>query len=473
SHIGSMFRFYDKWSHSWYRLKARRRWARLALLLVTDVALINAAFFVAYGSRLFLGEVLTKPVFPMTTYRSFLLFVNLTTILSLIGTGYYRETDRPVGAGLFVDRFLRGLRAAGAAYLVVTAATFLTQSRIYSRVLVTFFFGLLVLSLPLGRLALHGLYNALRRNAYDLRRAVIVGANDLARSLAEQLRAFPSLGYDVVGFVTEPAEAFSGRGFLGTTDDLPRIMRQHRATDIFCAGSADPMPLVSKVLVTLADAPVTIRVVSDLAVLTISRGEAEEFLNLPMLRFERHVLIRYRSGRKRLFDFLLAAALIVLTLPTFVVLVLLGLARGLPLTSVETRPHFHGSAVRIRRLCVPAPGEGGPASAVLRALYGLIPAAAAIPSLYAILAGRLSFVGPNAAEPERGGFLDEWQRLIVTMRPGLWTASAVAGYPWIPFRDPVGLNLFYVQHWLVGLDLHVVLREALRSAGAEGETLDA
>ncbi|MFH1682002.1 MAG: glycosyltransferase [Candidatus Eisenbacteria bacterium] len=472
SHLGSMFRFFDKWSHSWYRLKTRRHWARLFLQGAADLLLVNLSFFAAYGVRLILGEVFTKPVFPIATYMSFLLFVNVTTLLSLVATGFYRETDRPVGSGLFVDTFLRALRASGIAYLVVTAATFLVQARIYSRFLVTIFFLLLVLLLPLGRVALHALYRAVRRNAYDLRRAVVVGSNDLARGLAEQMRAFPALGYDVVGFVTEPDETFSGRGFLGTTEELPRLVRQHRVTDVFCAGSRDPIPLVSRLLLSLADAPVSVRVVSDLAAITVSRGEAEEFLNLPMLRFERRSLVRYRPGRKRLFDLVLALGGVILTLPLLLVLGFVHLAGAKPVFAVEKRAHFRGTTVRVRKLRVPAPGETGGAREALRAFYRVLPSAALLPALYSVLLGRLSFIGPSPVEAERGRFLDEWQRLLVTMRPGLWTTAAVAGYPWVPFRDPVGLNVYYLQHWSAGLDLHIVLREALRSRRG-GEMLNA
>ncbi|MBM3320128.1 MAG: glycosyltransferase [Candidatus Eisenbacteria bacterium] len=472
SHVGSMFRFFDKWSQSWYRLKTRRHWARFILHAAADILVVNLSFFAAYGIRVFLGEVFTKPVFPIATYGTFLLFVNLTTLLSLAATGFYRETDRPVGAGLFVDMFLRALRAAGIAYLVATAATFLVQARIYSRFLVTIFFLLLVVLLPLGRVALHAMYRALRRNAYDLRRAIVVGSNDLARSLAEQMRAFPALGYDVVGFVTEPDETFSGKGFLGTTEDLPRLVRRHRVTDVFCAGSRDPLPLVSRLLLALADAPVSVRVVSDLAAITISRGEAEEFLNLPMLRFERRSLVRYRPGRKRLFDLLFAFAGIVLGLPLFLLLFSAGLAGARPVFAVETRPHIRGAKVRVRKLRVPGPEERGMIRSTLRGFYRALPFAAFYPALFSVLAGRLSFIGPSVGEAEKGRFLDEWQRLVATMRPGLWTSAAVAGYPWVPFRDPVGLNLYYLQHWSVGLDLHIVLREMLRSARGGGETFD-
>lgn len=468
-HLSSMFHFFEKWSRSLYRWKSRRHWARLGLSLLVDLLAVNAAFLLAYGIRHLLGALFTKPVFPLATYGNFLLFVNLTTLLALLGTGFYRETDRPRGGALFVDRFLRGGRGALVVFLVVMSATFLTQSRLYSRVLVTIFVLLLVVLLPFGRLFLGALSRRFRRGAYDLRRAVVIGSNDLARGLADQLRTFPDLGFDLVGFVTEPDDAFSGGGWLGTTDDLPRLVRRHRVTDVFCAGSRDPIELVSRLLLRLADAPVTVRVVSDLSAITVARGEAEEFLNLPMLRFERRILLRYRAGRKRFFDLALALPAAIVTAPLFLLFALIGLLSGVrPLFATEVRRHFRGERRRLRTFRVPAAGEGGGGGALLRRLYGRLPALALIPVLGPVAAGKFSFVGPYPEEPERGRFLDEWQRLLVTLRPGIWNVSAVAGYPWVPFRDPVGLNLYYLQYWSAGLDLHIVLRELLRRPGAGG-----
>ena len=232
------------------------------------------------------------------------------------------------------------------------------------------------------------------------------------------------------------------------------------------------MPLVTRLVLRLADAPVTIRVVSDLSAITVASGKAEEFLNLPMLRYERRTLLRYRPGAKRLFDFLLALAGVILTLPLAVVLLPLGILSGTrPVFARESRPFFRGERRVLRFFGVPREGKGGAIGTALRAFYIRFPGAARIPALYPILAGRFSFVGPFPEEPEEGRVLDEWRRLLVTMKPGLYDASAVGGFPWIPFRDPVGLNLYYLQKWSIGLDIHIVLRETLRASGAGGASL--
>lgn len=467
SHLSSMFRFFDKWSHFVYRMKARRHWARLTLSLLSDIAMINLSFLIAYGVRLLAAQVFTKPVFTLSTYGVFLLFINLTLLVSLSLTGFYREVAALPGPGLAVDRFLRALRAAGLAYLVITAATFLTQSHIYSRILVTIHLVLLVFLLTLGRYLLARIFDALRQNAYNLRRAIVVGSNDLSFSLAEQLRTFPDFGFDLVGFVCEEGESTKGRGVLGGIEDLPRLVREHRVTDVFYAGDGDPLPVVSRLILRLPDAPVVVRVLSDLAAITVARGKAEEFLNLPVLRFERRTLVSYRPGWKRLFDIAVSLAGIVITFPLFLLILLLGVFGGVrPVFSIEKIPHFRGVFHKLNRFRIPADGEGNFFAARLRSLFIRTPALASLPALYAVLSGRFSFVGPYPQEQERGRFLDEWQRILVTMKPGLCRVSAAEDHSWVPFRDPVGLNLYYLQYWSVGFDLQIVLRRLFRSVSA-------
>ncbi len=464
-HLASLIRFYDKWSFFLYRLKSRRHVAKFLVSFAVDLLIINATFLLAYGIRQSLQTVLTKPLFSLGTYSDFILFVNLTSIVILFFTGFYTKGGDLAGASLIADRLLRAIKASSIAYLVVTASTFLTQSHIYSRVLVTIYFLLLGFFLTAGRYALHVAYRSFQRGAYDLKRAIIVGRDDLARRVGDQFRTFPEIGYDLVGYVLEPGdESSSEAGVLGNDDELPRLVREHRVSDVFLVGRADPLPIVSRLLIRLADSPVTVRVVSELSTLTLAQGRAEEFLNIPVLRFARRTLVGYHPVRKRLLDLCLSFTGLVVTFPLFLSGYLLLILSGIrPIIRSEEIRHFHGERKRLPRFAVPEKGEGGAAGALLRNLFRAAPAAVGIPSLYAVLTGRFSLVGPIRFDPGGDRSLDEWQRLLTTMKPGICDAASVAENPWVPFRDPVGLNVYYVQYWSIGLDLQIVIRELVRS----------
>jgi lipopolysaccharide/colanic/teichoic acid biosynthesis glycosyltransferase len=207
-----------------------------------------------------------------------------------------------------------------------------------------------------------------------------------------------------------------------------------------------------------------VRVVSELSSITLARGTAEEFLNLPMLRFDHRSLLGYRPGRKRLLDITLALSLSIATLPVYLLIAALLFLSGIrPVFRHEKRLQLRGETRAVPRFARPAAGEGGAAGALARSLFRVVPSLAGLPALHAVLAGRLSLVGPIPFGRETGRFADEWRRLLATLKPGVCDVSAVADHPWVPFRDPLGLNVYYVQNWSISLDLQIVLREWMRS----------
>lgn len=453
-HLASMIRFYDKWSLLVYRMKRRRSFVRALISLLIDIAVINGTFVLAYVLRVMLGAVFVKPVFSFSAYLPFLGFINITILLALFAVGSYRELGRLTGANLLTDTLMRGIRAAGIGYMVVTAATFLTQTQIYSRVLVTIFILLLAPLHTAGRFLLHRLYRSLQRGAYDLRRAIVVGSGDLASGISDQLRAHPDIGYDVVGIVRENADPDEEAVSLGEVEDLPRLVREHRVSDILFVGTGHPDRVLGTLLVKLSDAPVTIRVLTDLEAITLSQGVAEEFLNLPMLRFERRNLVQLRPWLKRIADFLAAAALLVLTSPLQALLLIAGLLSR-PALAWEDRHDYRGYPHRIPLFHDPGTGWRG-------ALFRTLPPLRYLPSLWSILTGSLSFVGPYPEEPEENRSMDDWNLILTRLKPGVLDVTSIADHPWVPFRDPAGLNMYYLQHWSIGLDLQIVLKEFLR-----------
>jgi lipopolysaccharide/colanic/teichoic acid biosynthesis glycosyltransferase len=183
-----------------------------------------------------------------------------------------------------------------------------------------------------------------------------------------------------------------------------------------------------------------------------------------MLRFDHRSLVGYRPGRKRLLDFSIALVAAAVTLPFFLLCAGLLFLSGIrPVVRGERRARLRGRISTFPRFAHPAEGEGGAAGALVRRLFRALPFLAYIPGLFAVLSGRFSLVGPIPFGRGSGRFADEWRRLLATLKPGLCDVSAVADHPWVPFRDPVGLNVYYVQNWSVSLDLQIVLREWMRS----------
>jgi len=79
-----------------------------------------------------------------------------------------------------------------------------------------------------------------------------------------------------------------------------------------------------------------------------------------------------------------------------------------------------------------------------------------LPELWNVLVGDMSLVGPRPLLPE---YLPEYtpaEQRRHTVRPGLTGWAVVNGRNSLPFRERLRLDVWYVDHWSLGLDLRIL-----------------
>lgn len=81
-----------------------------------------------------------------------------------------------------------------------------------------------------------------------------------------------------------------------------------------------------------------------------------------------------------------------------------------------------------------------------------------LPQLINILRGDMTIVGPRPAVPREVALYKVWQRRRLSVRPGLTCYWQVMGRNSIPFEEWMQLDLRYVDHWNLKIDVELILR---------------
>jgi lipopolysaccharide/colanic/teichoic acid biosynthesis glycosyltransferase len=238
---------------------------------------------------------------------------------------------------------------------------------------------------------------------------------------------------------------------IGRLRDLPGLIERHRIGAVIFSDPDIPADEVADFLLKARRSAVEVRMVSGLSDLLTHRARVEEFLDLPVITFEREALFRAGAGLKRALDATAAAGLIALWSPALAVSALLAAMRGgAPLGTVK-RAGLGGGTYRMFVLTT---RKSPSALRRFASRHGL----ASFPALLNVLRGEMSLVGPSPAEADSLDSFDARERLRFDARPGIAGPSQLSLVDGTsPNGAPAALDAYYVQNWSLGGDARVLL----------------
>jgi lipopolysaccharide/colanic/teichoic acid biosynthesis glycosyltransferase len=80
-----------------------------------------------------------------------------------------------------------------------------------------------------------------------------------------------------------------------------------------------------------------------------------------------------------------------------------------------------------------------------------------LPNLINVLRGEMSLVGPRPTVQAQVEQYSERQRKRLTVEPGITGWAQIKGRAALPWHDRIELDLWYVEHWSLRLDLRILL----------------
>jgi FlaA1/EpsC-like NDP-sugar epimerase len=240
------------------------------------------------------------------------------------------------GRGLYRSHRLRGMReefrqicqAAALCAMALLIAAQIGDWKTVNLWVVAGFWAFAVVFCGGIRFASRRFMRYLRRHGQNLKTMLIIGGGPRGEQFAELLSQRKDLGYRLLGFVDSDSAysqgTFAGSAWLGTLEDLPKIIAQNVVDDVAIA-----LPIkskyaeIQKVIALLEEQGIAIQVLSDFFPRHLARCQSVEFEGNPLLFIHSAPPFSWRTEFKRLFDLIGAMLLLILLSPVFVVISIL------------------------------------------------------------------------------------------------------------------------------------------------------
>ena len=91
-----------------------------------------------------------------------------------------------------------------------------------------------------------------------------------------------------------------------------------------------------------------------------------------------------------------------------------------------------------------------------------------LPNLINVLRGDMSLIGPRPTLPVQVAQYTERQRGRLAIRPGITGWAQVNGRASLPWAERIELDLYYIEHRSLALDLRILLRTPAMVLGGTG-----
>lgn len=352
--------------------------------------------------------------------------------------------------------------------------------------------------ISLFRLAVRASQTALRYRDQNLIPAIVVGSGYLARLCSSEIQGKPRLGYRLLGSVVageEECEKVDETPILGQFADLPAIIRQSKAQEVFIT---DPrissQTLFETIMRCGRNHRVEFRVIPTLFNCLPKKTDVGQIGSLPMIKLFQPALHGPARFVKRSLDLVATTLLLIVSAPIWLTLMLLikldskgpvfykqervGMD-GHVFLMLKFRSMRAGSDERIHQEIMKKvirneveANQGGNDAPV----YGKVKddpritrlgrfirkySLDEIPQLFNVLAGQMSLVGPRPPIPYEAEEYEEWHRARFSVTPGITGLWQVSGRNKLTFSEMVRLDVYYIENWSVWLDLKILLKTPL------------
>lgn len=458
---------------------------RVTVLL--DVSLTVFLFVVAFWLR----KPLVDPTALLLPHLALLPIIGSLWVFLLMFFNAYRS---PRGASA-PDLCWAVTRAVATGLVLLLTLVFLLKLHYVSRVIVVAFGVLDTLALSGVRLGIVWYLRKSLRSGDNFRKMLIIGSGNRAKRLAETLLQSPEIGIQLVGYLDPDPErvgmTLHGSEVIGTVDAITSVLKDHVIDEVILAVPRGMISNVEKIVYACEEEGVKVRIMADLFDGNVARLSLDQFGAIPLLTFESVAREEWKLFVKRALDLTVALIATPVLLPVMgiIALAIKQDSRG-PVFFIQDRVGLHKRRFRMLKFRTMTDGSErlqaeleslneaeGPIFKIFNdprvtrvGRFLRRTSLDELPQIFNVIRGEMSLVGPRPMALRDVNLFDRGiQRKRFSVKPGITCVWQISGRSNLPFSKWLELDLWYIEHWSLGLDLQILLKTipaVLRRDGA-------
>jgi exopolysaccharide biosynthesis polyprenyl glycosylphosphotransferase len=465
-------------------------WAPVATCLaLQDAVGLVIAFSAAYGLRFVVGVPIFQEVEERPDFYTTVGFIALPLWLVLfIAYGLYDRRRVLVG----FSEYHRVAGACTAGIVAIVMLSFLYELPGIARGWLMLVWLIATAILCSQRFLTRRVLRQLRRRGFLVVPTLIVGLNEEALALAEQIEQNPGAGRYILGFVRSANDSRSPdawkQAVLGSVSEIVEIIRSTGAREVIIAATALEREELIEIYREFAfEEKLEVRLSSGLFEIITTAVQVQEISGVPLMSLQRARITGTNAFLKGTLDYVGATLGVLLLSPAFLLIALLLKLEGSPALYRRRVLGRAGREFDAFKFCsmipdrrkrvepIPFPDrrrsdktENDPRVTKVGSFIRRT-SLDELPQLFNVLRGEMSIIGPRMITPEEAAKYGKWRVNLLTVKPGITGPWQVRGRSAIPYEDRVRLSMDYIRNYTIWTDLEILCRTipaVLRGDGA-------
>ncbi|MBK7866091.1 MAG: sugar transferase [Ignavibacteriales bacterium] len=348
-----------------------------------------------------------------------------------------------------------------------------------NRFLIFIYWGLMVSFTVVGRLLLRSIQRKLIISGIGRKKALIVGYNDRARDIHDQIISHPALGLDVIAYVAIKDEnlgkQYNDIEVVGKVSEIEEIIDRLEIKEVILSVSRQNDDLLIEIISRCETKDVRLKIIPDLYEILSGQARTVQLYGFPLIDINPQLMTDWERAAKRIIDIVVSFLMLLASIPvTIATAIAIKFESDGPVIYKQERSGLNGKVFKVykfRSMYQDAEKRTGPVwsqkddpriTKVGRFIRRV--RIDELPQIWNVFKGEMSLVGPR---PERPFFVEQLAKEIPYYKRRLRVRPGITGWAQVKHKydesvedvkTKLQFDLFYIENMSLKTDIKILFR---------------